>query len=484
MKTVVLSIAMIVLLTVSADRSALTLGSEPTVDIDFVTVGNPGNLPDPLTGSGAVDYIYQIGKTEVSNLQYVEFLNKVDPTGANELLLYRDTMTSHPLGGIILDLDAPEGQRFYPKEERAQNPANWLSFYDVIRFANWMHNGQGDGDTETGAYTLLGNRPIPTNGDEITRNPGARVFIPSEDEWYKAAYHKNDGATDNYWKYPFPTDELPVSDQPPGSDAPNPAFTGNFRLNDGNDATPYNDGYAVTASPDFDYHTNYMTDVGAYTSSSSAYGTFDQAGNVYEWAEDFRDEQYRGLWGGSFNNGLGIISSTPPIKPRFAYQGGDLMGFRVAAILDTLVGDFNSDGRLDIEDLDLLSETLRVGGGSEFDLNADGRLDTEDLYFWVRDLLQTTIGDSNLDGQFTSSDFVLALTAGEYEDDIAGNSTWSEGDWSGDGDFNSRDFILAFETGGYEREAAANAVPEPSTTVLLLPLLFTLFAFSGRRRAR
>ena len=52
-------------------------------------------------------------------------------------------------------------------------------------------------------------------GGTITRNPGAKWFLPSENEWYKAAYHKNDGVTGNYWNYPTSTDVLPYSDQPP-----------------------------------------------------------------------------------------------------------------------------------------------------------------------------------------------------------------------------------------------------------------------------
>ena len=38
-------------------------------------------------------------------------------------------------------------------------PVNYVDFYDALRFANWMNNGQGNGDTETGAYTLLGGTP-------------------------------------------------------------------------------------------------------------------------------------------------------------------------------------------------------------------------------------------------------------------------------------------------------------------------------------
>ena len=65
---------------------------------------------------------------------------------------------------------------------------SYVSCFDALRFANWLHNGQGSSDTENGAYTLLGGTPMPTNGASVTRKPAATLVLPSEDEWYKAAY--------------------------------------------------------------------------------------------------------------------------------------------------------------------------------------------------------------------------------------------------------------------------------------------------------
>ena len=102
----------------------------------------------------------------------------------------------------------------------ADRPVNFVSFWDALRFTNWLHNGQSSGDTETGAYTLDGY-----TGDDglwITRNPEAIAWLPSDHEWYKAAYHKNDGATGNYWDYPTATDDTPsneVVDPDPGNNA-------------------------------------------------------------------------------------------------------------------------------------------------------------------------------------------------------------------------------------------------------------------------
>lgn len=68
-------------------------------------------------------------------------------------------------------------------------------------------------------------------------------------------------------------------------------------------------------------------------------------------------------------------------------------------------------------------------------------------------LFERVPGDSTGDGRFNSSDLVLAFQVGEYEDDIAGNSTFEEGDWNGDGDFTTSDLVFAFQAGTYNAAA-------------------------------
>ena len=130
-------------------------------------------------------------------------------------------------------------------------PVNYVSVFNAVRFINWLQNGQGNGDTENGAYTV-GNDPI-------VRNPGATIFLPSEDEWYKAAYHKNDGVTGHYFNSPNSSDFQPVGEAPPG---------GSNSVN----------GNAILSE---------LTDVGAYAGSTSPYGTYDQGGDVWEWLDGF-----------------------------------------------------------------------------------------------------------------------------------------------------------------------------------------------------
>jgi hypothetical protein len=161
--------------------------------------------------------------------------------------------------------------------------------------------------------------------------------------------------------------------------------------------------------------------------------------------------------------------------------------FQPTAILlvgePSLPGDFNDDGTLDAADIDLL--TLAVGGSTDarFDVNADGAIDQADRVFWVNELKRTYFGDANLDGEFSSSDLVETFAAGQYRDNVVGNSTWATGDWDGDQEFDTSDLITAFQAGAYEQgpRAAVQSVPEPSALVLLLLTMPYLFR---RRRSR
>ena len=155
-------------------------------------------------------------------------------------------------------------------------------------------------------------------------------------------------------------------------------------------------------------------------------------------------------------------------------------------------GDFDANDTLDGNDVDSLSAEVRRDGSvpvlgrlpdEMFDLNADGTTDQEDHRIWVKDLANTYFGDANLDGEFSTGDFVQAFQAGKYE--TRGQAGWGQGDWNGDGVFDTADFVIAFEDGGYEQGPRTNvhAVPEPGTTALLLTatVLLLLRRRAGRR---
>ncbi len=148
-------------------------------------------------------------------------------------------------------------------------------------------------------------------------------------------------------------------------------------------------------------------------------------------------------------------------------------------------GDVNGSGALDAGDIDSVAGALRTGStDSKYDLNKDGSVTPADHTYLVETLFKSYIGDSNLDKQFNSADFITVFQVGEYEDTSADNSTWAEGDWNGDADFDSSDFVAAFQAGGYEAgpRPAVSAVPEPSS-VALMSLAGLALASLRRRRA-
>ncbi len=267
--------------------------SHAAVNIETVPVGNPGN-PGELSGDGAggsgpdricgsVDYTYDIAKYEVTAGQYAGFLNAV--AGTDTYGLYNTEMWSSAYGCKIERTGTSGSYTYSVATDWANRPVNFVSYWDSCRFANWMHNGQPTGPqdadtTERGAYTLDGyNSP---DGRTIQRNSGWNWAVTNEDEWYKAAYHKNDGVTANYFDYPT------TSDSAPSNDLIDPDL--------GNNATYYDNDYTIDAP-------YYRTEVGAHENSYSPYATFDQGGNVWEWNESVYDgpaHGSRGLRGGSF----------------------------------------------------------------------------------------------------------------------------------------------------------------------------------------
>jgi formylglycine-generating enzyme required for sulfatase activity len=299
------------------------------VAMQWVTVGDPGNLADPTNFRGSVLYSYQISKYDTTNSQYVEFLNAKDPTGANALGLYDSRMTTDlNVAGINFDASEANGSKYSAINGSENHPVAYVTFYSAVRFANWLNNGQGNASTETGSYTLLGGTAEPSNGQTLQRNPGNGIFVPTENEWYKAAYYKGGGTSSGYWLYATQSDVRPAS-APPSLTATNSA---NYLSHDGN--------YAVTGSSVYDPSQNYLTDVGAYGASPSAYGTFDQNGDLFQWLESTTTgfpTPFRRIRGGSWG-AVGDYMGSSIWAGNDAHSGESFLGFRVVLVPDPVGG--------------------------------------------------------------------------------------------------------------------------------------------------
>lgn len=309
--------------------------------IKTVLVSSPGNSADPATGYGSVAYPYRIAKSEITVGQYVTFLNAVAQVPPNPTIaaLWSAEMASkqEDTGPLIIrnGSGTPASPYRYAvaasakwKERAAERPVSWVTWWDAARFANWMHNGGIKGaDTETGAYTLVS---FQASG-QVPRNAWARWWIPSEDEWYKAAYYdptKPGGP--GFWAY------ATRSDIPP-RDVLVPDAQGRPRRVPLAPAANFNEVY----KPYRRDKGGVLTPVCSYASkvrrhdSRGPWGSCDQAGSLWEWTEAvYPGSENHIVRGGSWGPGLTAPARQKrrdygPMGSAGAYRDDDT-GFRLA----------------------------------------------------------------------------------------------------------------------------------------------------------
>jgi formylglycine-generating enzyme len=259
--------------------------------MDFVTIGNPGN-PADTTGApnpaGSVAYTYRMGSYEVSE----DMINKANAAGS--LGITKDTRGVNKV-------------------------ATSVSWNEAARFVNYLNVSSGSAaaykfSTQPGdvGYGVNASITLWAPGDvgyDITnpfRNSNAKYFLPSENEWYKAAYYSSSGTYSNYAT---------------GSDTiPTAVASGTVG------------GTAV-------YGQSFATGPADITSAGglSPYGTMGQGGNAFEWMETEFDgvnnssDSSRGLRGGSWN---GVESNLRASNRNVGDPAGEsfLVGFRVASV--------------------------------------------------------------------------------------------------------------------------------------------------------
>ena len=261
-----------------------TSGNEFT--IDFVNIGNAGNAAD-TTSYGAVPYEYRASTYEITQ----DAINKATASGMTNV-------TAGPWTG--------------------NQPAANLNWYEAAAFVNFLNTSSG----KTAAYDLSwsgtawsmtlwsSEQAWTAGGTNLYRNKDAFYFLPSENEWYKAAYYKGGGTNAGYWLYPTASSSEPTSVTSGTS-----AGTAVYR-NNNSDSAP-----AIVNS----------------AGGLSPYGTMGQGGNVWEWNESALDgtnsspSEVRVFRGGNWGSSAGNLrpSSRESDDP---LQQGVYLGFRVASV--------------------------------------------------------------------------------------------------------------------------------------------------------
>ena len=258
--------------------------------IDFVDIGNAGNADDAGAGGGSystpyggVSYGYRMGTYEIS----------------------QDAIEKATAGGLAsVTAGAHTGNE----------PAARMTWFEAAAFVNWLNDQRTPG---LKAYNLTGVTSLTpwasvdawqAGGENLFRHKDAYYFLPSEDEWYKAAYHQNTGVNADYWDYATGSNTAPTA-VASGTTAGTAVYAN------------------ATSSPAA------VNNAGGL----SAYGTMGQNGNVYEWAESAYDginnssSEAREIRGGDWSDTENFLRSSfrSNLPPAFS---DDIIGFRVASV--------------------------------------------------------------------------------------------------------------------------------------------------------
>ncbi len=284
---------LVVTLVSAASGDIIGQGTERTIqhgsasiDMWFVNVGDKGNAPDVYgAGYGAVPYNYEIGEFAVTAGQYetVRADAGLDNRGSTDL-------------------------------STGDQPVNFVSWFEAARFTNWLTSGNpnlGAYDTSAAgwgsaaAYTGSGVARDSVAMSNLTNTYGKVYFLPSEDEWYKAAYYEGGSTNAGYWMYPTGSNTVPTAVA--GGVLPGTVVYGQSDWSGGGRPADVDNA-----------------------GGRSAYDTMGQDGNVWEWNETLSGSR-RLVRGGSFSNNASYLPASyrhPGDPPTNEHRR---VGFRVAS---------------------------------------------------------------------------------------------------------------------------------------------------------
>lgn len=303
-------------------------GPVPSYDFQWATVGDLNNAgyngPTPfgleiLLGRGSVGHQYRISTLEVGTSQWMEFVNTYSTRGGEWTFFARpvfwgariDTSYEGPGRRYTLQTDVPNS---------GELPVGGITWRESAMFCNWLHNGKASTleAIAAGAYDTrtFGQNPDGTYTDQAAHSPGAKFWIPTLDEWLKAARfdpNRDGEGQAGWWQYPYMSDEPPI----PGRPEDGGTTSGGYE--------DPNEAWGEWEIP-----------LGAYADYVTAYGLRDTSGGAAEWIEDYfdfdgRDRTSRFYGGSSAGGPYFAEDHSASIMAVAPTSGGQFNGLRIAS---------------------------------------------------------------------------------------------------------------------------------------------------------